>query len=109
MKYVRHVLDIRLILISVGRQGDEGYSGNFQNGTWKFCKGNPIVGHAWKQNTLYVMHAWLCRNEANVAANTTNGLRHKSLCHVSQKGMRMLAKKEFLSEVKNLHLDKCVD
>ena len=45
-KDVRHVSDIMLNLISVGWLDDEGYSGSFQNGMWKFCKGNLIVAHA---------------------------------------------------------------
>ena len=37
LKDVRHVPDIRLNLISIGRMDDEGYSGSFRNGKWKFC------------------------------------------------------------------------
>ena len=59
-KDVCHVVDIKLNLISIGWLDDEGYSGKFQNRTWKFCRRNPIVARARKQNTLYVMHAWLC-------------------------------------------------
>ena len=55
------------------------------------------------------MHAQLNRNEFNVAADTTDELWHKRLCHMSQKGMQMLAKKELLLEVKKVHLDKCPD
>ena len=39
----------------------------------KFCKGNLIVARAWKENTLYAMHARLCRNEVNVAASELEG------------------------------------
>ena len=80
-------------LISVGRLDDEGYSGNFRNGTWKFSKQNLIVAHARKENTLYVMHARLSRNEANLAADIAGDLWHKRLCHMSQMGMHMLAEK----------------
>ena len=51
LKDVRHVPDIRLNLILAGSLDDEGYNGGFQNATWKFLKGNLIVGHARKQNT----------------------------------------------------------
>ena len=43
LKDVRHVLDVKLNLISAGRLDDEGYSGNFYNGTWKLSKGSLIV------------------------------------------------------------------
>ena len=68
-----------------------------------------IVARAQKQNTLYVMHARLCRNDINVAADTTGELWHKRLGHMSQRGMQMLAKKELLSEVENVHLETYID
>ena len=57
LKDVPHVQDIRLNLISIGRLDDEGYSGSFQRGMWKFYKGNLIVSRAQKKNMLYVMPA----------------------------------------------------
>ena len=86
LKEVHHVPDIWLNFKSVGRLVDEGYSGNFRNGTWKFYKGNLIVAHAWKHNTWYVMHAHLSRNKVNMAADTTGELWHKMLCHMTQEG-----------------------
>ena len=44
-----------------------------------------------------------------MVADTTGELWHKRLCHMSQKGMKMLVGKELLSKVKNMHLDKCAD
>ena len=46
LKDVQHVPDIRLNLISTGRMDNEGYSGSFRNGKWKFCRGNLIVSPA---------------------------------------------------------------
>ena len=46
LRDVRHVLDIRLNLISTRRLDNEGYNGSFHNGMWKFCKGNLIVARA---------------------------------------------------------------
>ena len=60
-------------------------------------------------NTLYLTHGQVCQKEVNVAAGTTGELWHKRLCHMSQKGMQMLAKKELLLELKKVHLDKCAD
>ena len=48
---VGHVVNIKFNLILAGRLDDEGYSGGFQNGTWKFCKGNLIVARTQKQST----------------------------------------------------------
>ena len=66
---VHHVPNVRLNLISVGRLDDVGYNGSFHNGTWKFSKRGLIVTRSQKQNMLYVMHARLCRDEANVVAD----------------------------------------
>ena len=44
-----------------------------------------------------------------MAVDTVGDLWHKRLCHMSQKGMQMLAGKELLSEVKNVQLDKFAD
>ena len=44
-----------------------------------------------------------------MAVDTVGDLWHKRLCHMSQKGMKMLVGKELLPEVKTVHLDKCVE
>ena len=48
LRDVRHVPNVRLNLISTGRLDDDDYSGSFQNGMWKFCKGNLIVARTQK-------------------------------------------------------------
>ena len=67
------------------------------------------MARARKQNTLYVMHAWLCQGEANVTADTVGELWLKRLGHMSQIGMQMLAEKEFLPGIRNMHLEKCIN
>ena len=76
-----------LNMISTGWLDDEGYNGSFHNGARKFCKGSLIVARAQKQNTFYVMHARLCRDEANVVADSDGELWHKRLDHMSERGM----------------------
>ena len=48
LKDVRHVPEVRLNLISVGRLDDEGYMGSIRNGSMKFSKGSLIVARARK-------------------------------------------------------------
>ena len=56
------------------------------------------------------MHAWLYWNKVNVATDTTGELWQKRLGDtLSQMGMQMLAEKECPLEVKNMHLEKCID
>ena len=66
-------------------------------------------GSSTKQNTLYVMHTRLCRDEANVVAHLDGELWHKRLDHMSKRGMHILVGKDVLPEVKRIHLEKCVD
>ena len=109
LKDVGHYSNVRLNLISAGRLDDEGYNGSFHNGTWKFSKRGLIVTRSQKQNMLYVMHARLCRDEANVVADSDGELWHKRLCHMSERGMHILVEKDLLPEVKGMHLEKCAD
>ena len=46
---------------------------------------------AKKQNTLYVLHAWLSRNDVNVADLIASKLWDKRLCDLSQNNIKMLA------------------
>ena len=73
---------------------------------WKFCKGSLIVARARKINTLYLMHARICRDEVNVASDTTDELWHKR-CHMSEKGMWKRVDDNLIPEVKNVQLEKC--
>ena len=50
LKYVHHVLDIRLNLILARHLDNEGYNANFQNNTWKLYKESLTVAQAHKQN-----------------------------------------------------------
>ena len=109
LRNARHVANVRLNLISIGRLDDEGHNGSFQYGMWKFCKGNLIVSRAQKQGTLYVMHAKLCEDEANMAADSDGELWNKRIGHMSKKGMHILADKKLLPDVKGVHLEKCVN
>ena len=68
-----------------------------------------VRGTTRKTNTLYLKHAWLCRDEVNVVADTTGELWHKRLCHMSEKGMRKFANDNPIPEVKNVQLDKCTN
>ena len=68
----------------------------------KFSKGSLIMARARKINTLYLMHARICREEVNVAADNAGELWHKRLCHMSQKGMQRLTDDNLIPEVKNV-------
>ena len=107
VKDVRPGHDIRLNLISTERMDEEDYSGSFRNGKWKFYRGNLIVARAQKRDTLYTMHTR--KSDANVTTDSSGELWHKRLCHMSEKGVCLLADQKLLLEVKGVHLEKCVD
>ena len=44
LKDVRHVLDIRLNLISIGRLDDEGFTNSFGESKWKLTKSSFSSG-----------------------------------------------------------------
>ena len=55
------------------------------------------------------MHAKLCRDEAIVVGDSDGELWPKRLKHMSERGMHILAEKDFLPEMEGIHLEKCVD
>ena len=48
--------------------------GNIFNGVMKFCKGGLIVPQAKKTYTIYLIHAQICLEEENMAADTVGEL-----------------------------------
>ena len=109
LRNVRHVPDIRLNLISIGRLDEEGYFSHFNDGKWKLCKGNLIAARGKKQGSLYMMQAKVCAGEVNVADECSSELWHNRLGHMSEKGMQMLSKKQYLPDVSGMSLRSCVD
>ena len=109
LENVWHVPEVRLNMISAGRVDHEGYTDSFWNNILKICKGNLIVVWDRKINTLYLMHAPLCREEVKVATVTTGELWHKRLCHMSENGMQKLVNDNIIPEVKSVQLDNCTE
>ena len=55
LKDVRHVPEMRLNLISVGKLDDAGMISQFGGGRWKLTHGNLIMARGRKEGSLYVM------------------------------------------------------
>ena len=55
LKDVRHVPDMRLNLISLGKLDDAGLVNFFGGGIWKLTKGSLIVAREKKEGSLYFM------------------------------------------------------
>ena len=109
LKDVRHVPDIRLNLISTGRLDDEGYNNHFGDGKWKLTKGSLVMAKGKKTCTLYTMKGKICNGVVNaLEGDSSIELWHKRLGHMSEKGLQILSKKEFLPGMKGTPLKTCV-
>ena len=110
LKDVRHVPDIRLNLISAGKLDDEGFINYFGGSKWKLTKGSLVVARGTKTNTLYVMQAKLYKGEINALRKVADiDLWHRRLGHVSEKGLQVLARKQFLPGLQGTSLKTCDD
>jgi len=55
LKDVRHVPNIRLNLISVGKLDNAGLVNHFGGGKWKLTNGSSIIARGIKEGSLYIM------------------------------------------------------
>jgi hypothetical protein len=108
LKNVRYVPEMRFNLISIGKLDDGGYHNYLGGGQWKLCKGSLILARGKKINTLYKIEAKLVKGDVNVVENeTSTELWHKRLGHMSEKGLQVLAKNQFLPNIKGTSLMPC--
>jgi hypothetical protein len=105
---VRHIPDIRLNLLSVGKLDGIRHGSYFGDAKWKLTKGSLIMAQGSKQGCLYVTKTKLCNDVLTVVENDTMAeLWHKRLRHMSEKGMQALARMVFLPELKGITLKPC--
>ena len=69
LKDVRHVLEMRFSLISIGKIDDEGYHSHLGEGKWKLTKGSLVLARGKKNNTLYKTEVRLVKGEVNIVTN----------------------------------------
>ena len=74
LRNVRHVLEIRLNLLSVSVPDDEGFNNLLGERKWKLLKRRMVVARAQKMRSLYVMNAKVCQEEANTVDNDSSEL-----------------------------------
>lgn len=63
LKGVRHVLDSRLNIVSVGKLNGDGYHNWISNGQWKSTKGTLVVAKGHMCCTLHTTHWKLHKSE----------------------------------------------
>ncbi|PKA66618.1 Retrovirus-related Pol polyprotein from transposon TNT 1-94 [Apostasia shenzhenica] len=54
LRRVKHVLDIKLNLLSINKLCDKGYKSYFSGDNWKLTKGSMVVARGKKHSTLYL-------------------------------------------------------
>ena len=108
LKNVKHIPDIRVNIVSVGKLDDEGYCNIFSDGQWKLKKGAMVMARGKKHSTLYFFQAKFATCTVNAMQEKNSAaLWHKRLGHISEKGLATLMKKNCLSSLKNASLEKC--
>ena len=110
LEKVRHSLEFRRNLISVGQFDDEGHAILFVGGTWKVTKGARVLARGKKTGTLYMTSSprnIIAVADASTDTSTDTSLWHRRLGHMSEKGMKMLLSKGKLLELKSIDFDMC--
>ena len=106
LEKVRHILELRRNLISIGQLDDEGHAILFVGGTWKVTKEARVLARGKKTGILYMISS--PRDIIAVAdASTNTSLRHRRLGHINEKGMKMLLSKGKLPKLKFIDFDMC--
>ena len=93
LQNVRHVPGLMKKLISVGQLGDSSHEIRFAGGMWKVSKGTMVLARGKKTGTLY-MTTRVADIIASTEAENQAQLWHCRLGHMSQKGMKILQRRE---------------
>ncbi|KAK8921663.1 hypothetical protein KSP39_PZI019972 [Platanthera zijinensis] len=107
LKGVRHIPDLRMNLISVGRLDDGGFTSIEGGGTWRLMKGSLVVAKGRKCCGLYRTKAKICGPSVNAAEGDSMELWHRRLGHISEKNLKILVKNKVLPELSGGLPDTC--
>ena len=103
---VRHILDLRKNLISMGQLASEGYITTFSRSTWKVSKGALKIARDSMIGILY-MTTDSCGSIAVAASKDDPNLWHQRLGHMSEKGLKVMHKKGKLAGLQSTDIDLC--
>ena len=86
LKDIRHVLDLRLNLISYIVLDREGYHNSLVGRKWKLTKESLVVARGSAYCSMYKTYAKVCKSNLNtIQENSSADLWHKRLGHMSEK------------------------
>ena len=97
---VRHVLELKKNLISIGIMDGKGFKCSTENGDMKIQKGSTMVMKGIKRGNLYILQGTTCIDDGLVVVASRSNksipdltqLWHMRLGHMSEKGMMILQK-----------------
>lgn len=92
----------------MGQLDNEGYRTIFGEGSWRILKGAMVVARGTKMSTLYLINS-SASLVAVAGAKADPNLWHNRLGHMSDKGMKVLATKGLLPDMKSVETDFCED
>ena len=111
LEEVRHILDMRKNLISLGTLDSKCYSYKFENEIMKVSKSAMVVMTSQKisSNVYKLLGNTILGGVAAVAESKDDDtlLWHMRLGHISERGMRELHKRNLLTGIKSCKLDFC--
>ena len=85
----------------------QGYKSHFAKGKWKLTKGSLIAAKGEACYTLYKTQGEVCNDELYAIEGNSLELWHKTLGHMSEKGLQVLAGKFLILLAKNESLSSC--
>ncbi|KAK3011603.1 hypothetical protein RJ639_011010 [Escallonia herrerae] len=108
---VRHIPELRKILISLGTLDSNGCSYRAAGGVMRIMKGALVVMKGLKQNSLYLLQrstvtGVVAASSFDIDSDTTK-LWHMRLGHMSERGMDVLSKQGLLGSKEIGKLDFC--
>ena len=107
LKDVKFIPNLKWMLILVDQLDDEGHRIEFGDGQWKVTKGSMVIARGRKRGTLYMVEVTDYEVNAIEEVEKTSTLWHQRLGHMSEKGMKILASKGSIHDLKKVTTDFC--
>jgi hypothetical protein len=107
---VRHVLELRKNLISLGVLDTRGYKSIVQGGVMKVYKGILVVMKEKKVGNMFLLEGRTESDHATMISQKDSDfflLWHQQLDHMSKQGLNVLTDRKLLPSLKSLKLDFC--
>jgi hypothetical protein len=107
LKEVIHVPYLRKNIISTRQLESEGCISIFTDKMWKVAKGSLVIAKGKKVGTLYLCTDNIDSSISLASTRVDKTLWHHRLGHMSEKGMQILHKRNFLPDIKQIDLVLC--